>query len=99
MDAGTCRRCDERPRLLPTCGPVAWPALCADCAAYVGPEAWCDGHRDEARRLLRWAAALPPWWGDAVVLWWVATGEVAWDGRRPAGLPARVAAALPAAAR
>lgn len=95
VDAGTCQRCDLRPRVLPTCGPVAWAALCRDCGLEVGLEAWCDGHEDEARRLLAWADDLPAWWADAVVLWWVATGEVAWDRSSTPDVPAAVLAALP----
>lgn len=95
VDAGQCGRCDERPRLLPTCGPVAWRALCRQCALDVGLDGWCDGHAEDARDLLAWAEDLPPWWGDAVVLWWVATGEV--DGvpvSLHAELPPPVRAAL-----
>ena len=85
-----------RPRLLPTCGPVAWPAICRACALELGTDAWCDGHADEAIELLSWARELPPWWGDAVVLWWVATGEVVSGPAQPhPQLPAAVAAAAP----
>ena len=97
VDAGTCARCEVRPRLLPTCGPTSWTALCRDGAATVGTHAWCDGHREDAEELLAWAATLPPWWADAVVLWWVGTGEVAWDGRTPDTVPAPVRATLPVA--
>lgn len=92
VDAGQCDRCDERPRLLPTCGPVAWRALCRECALDVGADGWCDGHADDAEELLAWAADLPPWWGDVVVLWWVSTGEVG-------GVPAHLDPALPAPIR
>ena len=76
VDAGTCDRCGGPPRLLPTCGPDAWPGLCRACALSVGLAAWCDGHREEGRTALRWAVALPDHWDVAVVLWWVATGEL-----------------------
>ena len=95
VDAGQCDRCDVRPRLLPTCGPVAWRALCRDCGLEVGLDGWCDGHAEDARALLAWAADLPAWWGDAGVLWWVSTGEVGAppDGLHPA-LPPPVRAVL-----
>lgn len=76
VDAGTCERCGDAPRLLPTCGPSGAQALCRDCAVTLGDQAWCDGHRDEGRAARRWAGQLPPRWADAVVLWWVATGEL-----------------------
>ena len=79
VDAGTCGRCGERPRLLPTCGPDAPEALCRDCAFELGDDAWCDGHRDDGAAARAWADALPDRWADAVMLWWVATGEVRWD--------------------
>ena len=76
VSAGECDRCGQAPRLLPTCGPVAWQALCRDCAADLGTDAWCDGHRDDAVAALAWAADLPHDWSDVVRLWWIATGEV-----------------------
>lgn len=76
MDAGPCDRCRDHPRLLPTCGPAGHPGLCRRCALEVGDEAWCDGHRDEARDLLGWAAALPDHTDLVVTLWWIGTGEV-----------------------
>jgi hypothetical protein len=92
VDAGQCDRCDARPRLVPTCGPVAWRALCRDCALEVGLDAWCDGHAADGRDVLGRVARLPGWWGDAVVLSWVATGEVG-------GVPAHLDPALPAPVR
>ena len=95
--AGQCDRCGARPRLLPTCGPTSWLALCRECGLEVGTEGWCEGHRDDAEDALRWARDLPVWWGDAVVLAWVASGEVA----SPVGLtlhedlPTGLRAALP----
>ena len=88
VDAGPCDRCDDRPRLVATCGPAAWRALCRTCVLDVGLDAWCDGHAEDGREHLAWAADLPPWWADATVLWWVATGEVQ-------GLPAHLDPALP----
>jgi hypothetical protein len=76
VSAGECDRCGQAPRLLPTCGPVAWQALCRDCAADLGTDAWCDGHREEGIAALVWAADLPDDWDDVVRLWWIATGEV-----------------------
>lgn len=98
--AGSCDRCGRQPRLLPTCGPSAYEALCRDCAQAEGDDAWCDGHRAEGRAARAWAALLPARWADIVVLWWVATGEVRWDGSTPMpdrrALPAEVRALLPA---
>jgi hypothetical protein len=91
VDAGNCDRCDERPRLLPTCGPAGWAALCRPCAAEVGDDGWCDGHLDEGRAARAWAAALPDRWADVVVAWWVATGEVRLD---PDDAVPRIRAAL-----
>lgn len=79
VEAGECDRCARRPRCVPTCGPVAWTALCADCAVEVGEDGWCTGHVDEGRAHRDWAAALPPEWPTVVRLWWVATGEVQVD--------------------
>lgn len=95
VDAGQCDRCGLRPRLVATCGPSRWRALCRDCVVEVGRDAWCTGHAAEGSELLAWAADLPDWWGDAVVLWWVATGEVAAPPREVApDLPPQVRAAL-----
>lgn len=77
--AGGCDRCHDAPRLLPTCGPAAFQALCRTCAEAVGDDGWCEGHRAEGRAARQWAAQLPDRWADAVVLWWVATGEVRAD--------------------
>ncbi len=79
VEAGECDRCARRPRCVPTCGPVAWTALCADCAVAVGEDGWCAGHADQGQDLRHWAAALPPEWPTVVRLWWVATGEVRAD--------------------
>ncbi|MFP4233561.1 MAG: hypothetical protein ACLFUG_01370 [Nitriliruptoraceae bacterium] len=101
VDAGPCERCQDAPRVLATCGPGGG-ALCPTCAAQLGLAAWCDGHAEEGRAALAWAAALPDRWRDLVVLWWVATGEVRADVTSlpdPAGLPPTVSAALPPSAR
>jgi hypothetical protein len=96
VDAGPCDRCGELPRLLPTCGPAAWPALCRTCASQVGLDAWCDGHQEEARQALAWAAGLPGHWDVAVTAWWVATGEVALESLKSVeGLPAELRRLLP----
>ena len=79
VDAGNCDRCGAPPRLLPTCGPAGWAALCRDCATAVGDEGWCDVHLDDGRAARSWAAALPDRWADVVVAWWVATGELRLD--------------------
>lgn len=79
VTAGACDRCGAAPRLLPTCGPTAFEALCRACAQDEGDDAWCDGHLEEGRTARAWAAELPDRWGDAVVLWWTATGEIRGD--------------------
>ena len=76
VEAGRCDACDDRPRLLPTCGPDSPGAVCRDCAARLGVDGWCDGHQEEGAAALAWAAALPASWAELVILWWVATGEV-----------------------
>jgi hypothetical protein len=76
VDAGTCDRCSEQPRLLPTCGPTGHAALCRDCALALGEEAWCEGHAEAGAAARRWAAELPASWAQTVVLWWFATGEL-----------------------
>ena len=98
MDAGPCDRCERRPRVVPTCGPDGYPGLCGGCAVELGPDAWCDGHLDEAVEVLRWVAALPPYADTVVTLWWVATGEVRTGpplAEAIATLPAEVRSDLP----
>lgn len=95
--SGTCDRCGRLPRLLPTCGPIAQEALCRSCAEELGDDAWCDGHLDDGRAARRWARTLPDRWADAVVLWWISTGEVRLDATRAPDLsrwPLPVRAAL-----
>lgn len=77
--AGVCDRCGAAPRLMPTCGPTEYEALCRECADTEGDEAWCEDHLDEGRVARCWASELPERWGDAVVLWWIATGEIRHD--------------------
>lgn len=100
VEAGECDRCARRPRCVPTCGPVAWAALCATCAVEVGEDGWCDGHRDEGAAHRAWAEHLPAAWPTVVRLWWVATGEVRpdeqWLRVARADVAADVQAALPA---
>lgn len=79
VEAGECDRCARRPRCVRTCGPVAWTALCADCAVEVGEDAWCDGHGEDGRAHRAWARQLPPEWPTVVRLWWAGTGEVRVD--------------------
>ncbi len=98
VDAGSCARCEQAPRLLPTCGPAGHEALCRRCALELGDDGWCDGHHEEGLAARAWAEQLPPRWGDLVVLWWVATGELrptAAAGISADELPAWVTAALP----
>lgn len=80
VEAGECDRCGQAPRLLPTCGPVAWTALCRDCAEEVGADAWCVGHETLGEELRAWAAALDDDWPTVCRVWWIATGEVRLDG-------------------
>lgn len=77
VDAGMCDRCDDAPRLLPTCGPGSPGAVCRDCADIMGVAAWCEGHRGDAESALAWARDLPDDWVTTVITWWIATGEVA----------------------
>jgi hypothetical protein len=79
VEAGRCDRCDEAPRLLPTCGPSVAGAVCRDCAEWLGDDGWCDGHVEDGRAARAWARRLPDRWADAVTLWWIATGEVRVD--------------------
>ena len=83
--AGACDRCGAAPRLLPTCGPTRYEALCRDCADAEGDDAWCDGHLEDGRAARAWAAELPDRWGEAVVLWWLATGEIRGDASMTEG--------------
>jgi hypothetical protein len=76
VSAGTCDRCGDAPRLLPTCGPAGFEALCRDCALVVGEGGWCDGHAVDGAEARRWAAELPASWAQSVTLWWFATGEL-----------------------
>ena len=97
VDARSCDACDDAPRLLPLCGPSGADAVCRRCAVDLGDDGWCDGHLDEGRAARRWAAQLPDHWGDATVLWWVATGELRLEavaGVRTTALSAPVRALL-----
>lgn len=76
VTAGVCDRCREWPRLLPTCGPTPYEALCRECAFVEGDDAWCDGHQQDGVEARAWAARLPRRWGDLVIAWWIATGEI-----------------------
>ena len=76
VEAGECDRCGIEPRVVSPCGPLPWAALGRRCALELGVEAWCDGHRDDARRALEQLAGLPEDVDRLVRLWWVATGEV-----------------------
>jgi hypothetical protein len=98
VEAGDCDRCGAAPRLVGLCGPTAWQAVCRDCAVAVGDEGWCDGHAAEGEAAREWAASLPDGWAPAVLLWWLATGELRRlefpDRMRPA-VPTAVLMALP----
>ncbi|MDX1658849.1 MAG: hypothetical protein R3343_08520 [Nitriliruptorales bacterium] len=99
VDAGECDRCRKQPRLVPTCGPVGWRALCRECALEVGTDAWCDGHLADGREILGAIEELGGDWATVVLLWWIATGEVRHErlSEMPTTeLPAGVAAHLPA---
>lgn len=95
VDAGSCDRCGSAPRLLPTCGPSGAQAVCRACGDALGDDGWCDGHLADGRAARRWARSLPDRWEDAVLLWWVATGELRYDPGRVDldawGAPVRVA--------
>ena len=98
VEAGRCDACDDRPRLLPTCGPAGPGAVCRTCAIRLGADGWCEGHRDEGMAALAWAAALPESWAELVIVWWVATGEVrptAWSELDTSVLPVEVRGSLP----
>lgn len=79
VESGECDCCGAEARLVSTCGPTAWTALGRRCAAEVGAEAWCDGHREDADRALGWLEELPAVADDVARLWWVSTGEVRLD--------------------
>lgn len=79
VEAGECDRCGDEARLVATCGPVAWAAIGRHCAADLGTDAWCDGHRADALRCLAWLRDLPDEADDVARLWWIATGEVRLD--------------------
>lgn len=82
VEAGRCEACGVLPRLLPTCGPApgaGGAGVCRSCAATLGDEGWCHGHREDGVRARAWAAELPDRWAELVVLWWVATGELTPD--------------------
>lgn len=79
VQAGECDRCGAEPRLVATCGPIAWTALGRRCTTALGAGAWCEGHADEAAAILSWVAQLPEEADHVARLWWVATGEVVLD--------------------
>ena len=76
VEAGDCDRCGTAPRLLPLCGPVVWQAVCRDCGLDLGEDGWCAGHEVDGTDARTWATALPDDWSEAVLLWWLATGEL-----------------------
>ncbi|MFA9431364.1 hypothetical protein [Egicoccus sp. AB-alg2] len=99
VEAGSCDRCGDAPRLLPLCGPVAWTAVCRDCGLALGDDGWCAGHADDGAAARRWAAALPDDWPLITLLWWLARGElrgVELTADRRHHLAPAVRAALPA---
>jgi hypothetical protein len=96
VEAGPCDRCGQQPRLLPTCGPSGGVAVCRGCAAALGDDGWCAGHREEGAAARAWAATLPDRWAELVTWWWVATGEVRPDVEaRGTDLPDLAALASP----
>lgn len=98
VEAGECDRCGRQPRVVATCGPVAWSALCAGCVETVGAAAFCEGHAAEAGAAAAWVRRLPDEWAQVARLWWVATGEVRLD-RLVLDHPERLAPAVQAALR
>ena len=76
VDAGSCDRCGVAPRLLPTCAVAGVVAVCRDCADQLGDDGWCEGHQEQGRQDRAWAEQLPDRWADAVLLWWLSTGEL-----------------------
>lgn len=78
VDAGVCGNCGVLPGIIPVCGPVSFQAVCASCVT--DSALFCDGHADVARYAATFSAALPANWAEIVVLWWVATGELKYDG-------------------
>jgi hypothetical protein len=79
VEAGECDRCGHEARLAETCGPSPHRYIGRLCAARLGHEAWCEGHRERAEEHLRWLAELPPEADDVARLWWIATGEIRLD--------------------
>ncbi|MBY5162316.1 hypothetical protein [Salsipaludibacter albus] len=79
VDPGTCDRCGQHPRLVTTCGPASWRALCRDCLLDVGEDAFCAGHADDAAAAADHARDLPDQWATLVRLAWVAAGQVRAD--------------------
>lgn len=78
VDAGACGNCGVLPGIIGVCGPVAFQTVCASCVTQ--SDLFCDGHADVARYAETFCSALPPNWAEIVVLWWVATGELKYDG-------------------
>lgn len=79
VDAGTCDRCGNAPRFVVPCGPEGGRGWCPGCLRERGPEAFCDGHVEDAERALAWADRLPPTWATLTRLAWAARGEVRAD--------------------
>ena len=77
VDAGLCGACGAAPALIGVCGPVAFQAVCAPCCIAHGEALFCDGHADTAVAAGFYCKALPSNWAQCVLLWWLATGEVA----------------------
>lgn len=81
VDAGACGACGVAPALVPVCGPVTFQAVCADCVTGDVPHLFCDGHQAEAAYARDYCAGLPDNWSVCVLLWWIATGELSYDGQ------------------
>lgn len=78
VDAGLCSACGNGPSVVAVCGPVPFQTVCATCCVQsLASELFCAGHLDEGRYARNYCQALPANWAQCVLLWWIATGEIA----------------------
>ena len=91
VEAGECDGCGAEARVAQVCGPGAAEFLGRRCVVQQGPDAWCDGHAEDAAAAVAWAEHLPPEANVVARLWWVATGEVRLDPDLVATQVARLA--------